>query len=728
MSQKPKRYDKRKKPRKKAQADDASAEVAEVLPPEAPDAADGGARKWPLIVCFLFGFLLYANTISFQHALDDKLSITGNSYTKAGIEGIPDILSNDLLTGFYGKKKNLLEGGRFRPLAQITFALEYEYLGPPEDEKDTEIIKEYHDSMAHFSHTVNALLYGLTGIVLYLVLLQLFPPKDDTPWYLSFPIIATLLFLAHPLHTEVVANIKSRDELFSVLGSLTATLFALKYIDQRNWLHLLLASIGLFVGLSGKETSALFLGVIPLMMVFFKKPKLKDVVIVMAVLGTVTAGYMKLRSDALGPINNTPIAEWMNDPYLFDKWGEPVDQGEKHATIVYTMGLYLKLLFVPHPLTHDYYPKHIPIIDWSDVRALGPLLIYLVLAVFAIVIGIKRLMRLRDPDDDGAWRSRDMYAFAVIHFLGTFLLFSNFFFQIGTFMNERFMYVPSIGWALMLAWFFTNDLKRIVKSPGTHRTVMMAGLVLYLGFFAGKTFMRNYAWENDTTLALADVQVSVNSAKVNMSAGGALVDMLANMENPKHKADTFALARKYLNKSMEVYPTYVPPMELTGRGMFHMEDYGAAIDWFEKCLQVNPNHKEASTNMEATGNRMRGQDQYDLAIRAFTTLLKYQPNRWQTASSLGEMYGKQMNDLPNAIKYLEMAYAIKPNEANILNNLGTAYAFTNRIDDAQRIFLESTKVKSNDPTVWNNLANTYQAQGNVAKAEECRQKAAQFSQ
>ena len=91
------------------------------------------------------------------------------------------------------------------------------------------------------------------------------------------------------------------------------------------------------------------------------------------------------------------------------------------------------------------------------------------------------------------------------------------------------------------------------------------------------------------------------------------------------------------------------------------------------------------------------------------------------------MYGKQLNDLPNAIKYLEMAYALKPLNANILNNLGTAYAFTNRIDDAQRIFIESTKVKANDPTVWNNLANTYAAQGNLAEAEKCRQEAARYS-
>lgn len=728
MSQKPKRYDKTSK--KKAAKPAAETAAPEIAPPasgftEMPKSKPGMV---PLLVMFFFGFLLYANTIPFQHALDDKLSITGNSFTKDGISGIGDIVSNDLLTGFYGKKKNLLEGGRFRPLAQITFALEYEFLGPPPDEEDAEVIKEYHDSMAKFSHAVNALLYGLTGIVLLLVLLHLFPPKDDKPWYFSFAFIATALFMAHPLHTEVVANIKSRDEIFSVLGSLTATLFALRYLAGRNPTHLVLASVGLFIGLAGKETSALFLGVIPILVAFFTKSRLKDFVVVMAVLGTVTAGYMALRSNALGPMNNTPVAEWMNDPYLFDDYGTSVSQGEKHATIFYTMGLYAKLLFVPHPLTHDYYPQHIPIITWADARALVPMLLYLMLTIFGAVMFIKRLIYLSKPDSDSSWTSKDMYAFGILHFLGTFLLFSNFFFQIGTFMNERFMYVPSIGWAMMVAWFLTNDLKRIIKNDGAFKiaTLVLAGL--YVAGFSLKTIDRNYAWENDGTLSLTDVQVSSNSAKVNMSAGGTLVDLLANMEDPQHKLDTFLLARTYLNKSLEVYPGYIPPMELTGRGMFYMEDFEGAIEWFTKCLNVNPNHKEASNNIEATGNRMRNDERYDLALKAYGALLEAQPNRWKTLAAMGELYGKQLNDITNAIVYLERAYAVQPGEVTILNNLGTAYAFSNRLADAQRIFLESVKIKPDDATVWGNLANTYAAFGDMENAQACQKKAQELAQ
>ena len=102
--------------------------------------------KW---LIFLFGFFLYANTISFDYALDDKIVITNNEFTKKGVAGIADLVSNDSMVGFFGKKKNLVSGGRYRPLALVTHALEWEVFGK-------------NPSISHF---INALLYGFTALV-----------------------------------------------------------------------------------------------------------------------------------------------------------------------------------------------------------------------------------------------------------------------------------------------------------------------------------------------------------------------------------------------------------------------------------------------------------------------------------------------------------------------------------------------------------------------------------
>ncbi|MFA5783185.1 MAG: hypothetical protein WC868_13035, partial [Bacteroidales bacterium] len=84
-----------------------------------------------LPVYLLFGFvlLLYANSLFNQYALDDRLMITENQFTKKGFNGIGDILSTDSFVGFFGKQKNLVAGGRYRPLSHITFAIEYALFG-----------------------------------------------------------------------------------------------------------------------------------------------------------------------------------------------------------------------------------------------------------------------------------------------------------------------------------------------------------------------------------------------------------------------------------------------------------------------------------------------------------------------------------------------------------------------------------------------------------------------
>ncbi|MBE0640560.1 MAG: tetratricopeptide repeat protein, partial [Bacteroidales bacterium] len=84
---------------------------------------------WPALVLAGLAIVLYANTLPLDYALDDTLILTGNEFTKQGIRGIPEIMTNDAFTGFFGKQKSLVAGGRYRPLSQVMFAIEYELFG-----------------------------------------------------------------------------------------------------------------------------------------------------------------------------------------------------------------------------------------------------------------------------------------------------------------------------------------------------------------------------------------------------------------------------------------------------------------------------------------------------------------------------------------------------------------------------------------------------------------------
>lgn len=73
---------------------------------------------------------------------------------------------------------------------------------------------------------------------MYMLLRQWMRQKHDL-----IILLATLLFAAHPLHTEVVANIKSRDEILGLLFAILSLKHFHKYSDTPQVKHLSLSSI-----------------------------------------------------------------------------------------------------------------------------------------------------------------------------------------------------------------------------------------------------------------------------------------------------------------------------------------------------------------------------------------------------------------------------------------------------------------------------------------------------
>ena len=236
-----------------------------------------------LILC-VFAFILYGNTLTHDYALDDAIVITNNQFTQQGTEGIANIFKYDTFVGFWltsnptktaeqiQEEKKLVAGGRYRPLSLVSFALEVEFFGKNIKDANDKVI---YKGDPFVSHLGNIVLYLLTAFLLYVILSKLFPQEKDKKWYLGFPMIAALLFLAHPIHTEAVANIKGRDEIMTLLGSLGALWFTLKYLDTKKIWYVLLSSLCLFLGLLSKENAITFLAVIPLTVYYFTRHSLK---------------------------------------------------------------------------------------------------------------------------------------------------------------------------------------------------------------------------------------------------------------------------------------------------------------------------------------------------------------------------------------------------------------------------------------------------------------------
>lgn len=630
-------------------------------------------------IIVLFAFVLYGQTMTYDYALDDTIVITSNEFTKAGVKGIGDILSYDTFTGFFGKQKLLVAGGRYRPLSLISFAIEYEMFGP----------------RPGFSHFINILLYALTGILIYRLLLLLLSGYAVKKWHLSLPFIATMLFMAHPVHTEVVANIKGRDEIMTLLGSLLAMWYTLKYLDSKHYKYLIYSSLFFFLGLMSKENTITFLAVIPLTVYFFTKHSLKDNFISLAPLVVASALFLIIRQRILGDFSAPVAKELMNNPFL------DASNSEKFATIFYTLGLYLKLLFFPHPLTYDYYPKEIPILGWGDFRAWGSLLIYLILGGLALL----------------KFKKDSIISFSILFFIATLSVVSNLVFPVGTFMNERFIYISSFGFSLLIAWLLVKYVPVLVKQAKQSQTVLTTALSIILILFTLRTWARNPAWENDFSLFTTDVETSVNSAKGN-AAAAAKYRELAEKQGvlPAEKSEAYEKAIKYWTKALELHPAYFDvTLDLGITHFRHNRNIEMTLKYFRQAFQINSDNSKIYQFYAAVFNELNDPAR---KLQFFTELNQIKPNKYYVLYEIGATYGKELNNLEMAISFLEQANKANPRGTEALKDLGAAWGFKGNPTKSIEYSLQALALKPNDAQTCINLGINYRQLGDQQNAQK----------
>ena len=508
-------------------------------------------KYWQSIgVIFALGVGLYIYSVTFDYVLDDQIVITKNEFTKKGFSGIADILKTESMQGYFGEQKNLVVGSRYRPLSIVSFAIEYQLWG----------------LNSFMSHLINILLYAFTGIILYRILLMLFPNKEDQHSFLSIPFIASLLFVAHPIHSEVVANVKGRDEIMTLIGALGSIYFTLKYLSNPKSSYLWFSGVSFFLGLMSKENAITFLAVIPLTVYVFTKATSSINWRVTTPLLIATGIYLVIRYSVIGYFlgNGEKITDLMNNPF------SQMNAGEKLATIFYTLLLYIKLLIFPHPLTHDYYPYAIPKMNWTSVWSILSLLIHVGLGYIAM----KNINK------------KSVLAYCILFYLFTISIVSNIVFPVGTFMNERFVYISSIGFCLAAAWFLVNWLPS--QQGGKLKSVALALIAVFVVGFGAKTIARVPAWKNKLSLNVAAIKYSSNSARANCFMATALFEEFQVETDPAKKKAMLIDINKYIDRSLEIYPDYYSALQMyagvVGANYVADNNLDKALEGFYKIL------------------------------------------------------------------------------------------------------------------------------------------------
>lgn len=188
-----------------------------------------------------FTFLLFGNTIGNSYNLDDELVTKNHRLTSKGISAIPEIFNSPYYQDDMGYSYE------YRPVVLASFAIEHSLFG----------------ESPKVSHFINVLLYALTSIMLLILLTNLLPNLN-----ILFPLTAVLLFVVHPLHTEVVASIKNRDEILALLFLFLSIFSLFKLIILKKWWMGLLSIVFLILGMLSKITIISIVVLLPVLIIY----------------------------------------------------------------------------------------------------------------------------------------------------------------------------------------------------------------------------------------------------------------------------------------------------------------------------------------------------------------------------------------------------------------------------------------------------------------------------
>jgi tetratricopeptide (TPR) repeat protein len=585
----------------------------------------------------VLGFILYAQTLNYGFVLDDYSAILENKSTMKGFAGLGEIFSTSYRYGYIFVTDEL-----YRPLTKAIFAICWG-------------ISPDNPMPGHF---INIILFCLTCFLIYQYLLRWFPGQA----LMAFA--AATLFAAHPIHTEVTANIKSLDEILSLLFGLISLEMYRRYGQEGKTKFLF------YAGLISKESTVTFLPVFFLMDWFvLKRSTLKNWKALSVITGVLLL-FLLIRYQVL---HNERFAQ--TPPSVVDNalmWQK--DRFLRFFAAIAMLGLYLQVLLFPYNLSFDRsFPEVLPkgLSDWETWASL-------IVCVALFVAGLDALRKRKD------------YGFAIWFFAFTISLSSNLFFMIGTHYGERLMYTPSLGIIMLAAWGLQGltgyQINNLVFPT---RTWLILAPILVLASVA--TIFRNTVWESNSALYLSGISTAPNSSRVHYYQGLHLVKPEQLEMVPAASRDSAKKAGiNHLLKSVELYPTFSDAWTQLGVTYYRDKKMNEAMAAYNKGLSTNPNDpvllNNSGTVFFETGNVQE-------AISRFQRAVNLKPDYAEAWMNLGACYGAT-GRYNEAIPYLEKAVAADPMLSQAYYYIGITWRNMGNEALAQQFIQKSEQVKS----------------------------------
>ena len=622
----------------KAEPPKPKAPVATKPQPAVRQAAKGVTDNWYIIILMAVVFIVNARTVSYDYTYDDAVFTSkGNLIdisSGGGLACIPALFTHG--KNYCFDKSN---NGSYRPLLPATFAIEHSVFG-------------FNPMVSHF---VNLVLACVLMMLLFKVLRKMF--SDYSPY---IPFLILLLFELHPIHTEVMASVKSRDEILALMFTALSMLQTFKYMENDNTKHLALSGLYFFIALLAKESPVCFVTIVPLTLYFFMNGNLKKILTATIPYFIVTCLFILIRGLVLEKgAGDVSITE--------NTLVGAANFSERLGTVLVIQLKYLQLLVFPHPLSFDYSYNQVPIVGITNFVALISLVIMTALFVFAVA----------------KFKSKNIYAYCILFYFLAMGVTSGLIIQIGATMGERFLFIGSLAFCIavifLLARLFMIDMKTATYEASRNFSYVV---IVVAALYSLKTVARNEDWKSNLDLFQSGVITAPNSWRSQNCLAVEYKRMASGETNADQQRKDCLEAIKYYTNSIAIYPNKADTHADLGAVYFMLKNNDSAVVHLSRALALNPKLSSAAANM---GTVYLTLQQFHTALGYYRTTVGIDPTNVIAQFNLGVCYYQEQK-YDSAINCFKKSIEISPEYYNhkAFEYTGIIYRMTGKIDSAAK--------------------------------------------
>jgi len=302
-------------------------------------------------------------------------------------------------------------------------------------------------------------------------------------------------------------------------------------------------------------------------------------------------------------------------------------------------------------------------------------------------------------------------------------------------MADRYTYLPSIGFFIMIAW----GANELLAKWRLRKIVLAISAGLVLAALMIVTRMQVRYWRNNLTLYEHTLAVTGNNAVMHNDYGTVLLEAGQLDKAIKHFNEALRIYPQYLqarkniamayiqqgkldqaaehfNEAQRIYPKYLQSHENIARMFLRQGKKAQAQECFNDLLRIKADWAAGYYKLGLAYARLR---RYDLAVQNYKEALQLNPNFIEAINNLAVMLSNQ-GKIDEAIEKFEKALHLKPDDPFAHFNLGIIMVQQGKYDDAVKHYNETLQAKPDWPEAQNNLAwlLTVQARPDRRNAEK----------